>query len=109
MQTSAQAIQAAQPTTAPAAEIMTSKAYYVGLHRYHFQENTPAEILGVKMVTASDGKTQRPCYHLRYPDGQEDYVPMQDEDFVGKGGLGVLYEVISQEQLDAGQIPQTRA
>ena len=81
------------------------KAFYVGTHRYHFQAGVPAEILGVKMVMAPDGKTPRPCYHLRFPDGQEDYAVMQDEDMVGKAGLGTLYRIISEDQVNAGQIP----
>lgn len=80
-----------------------SKAYFVGTHRYHFQAGTPAEILGVEVITVGD--KQRPCFRLRFPDGRVDHAPLIDEDFVGKGGLGVSYEIISDEQVMAGLIP----
>ena len=85
------------------------KAYYVGLHRYHFQAGTPAEILGVAIVTPNGNSRPRPCYHLRYPDGLEDYAPLSDEDFVGKGGLGTLYAIISEAQVHSGDIPAIAA
>lgn len=90
---------------AESAAIPASKAYFVGTHRYHFQAGVPAEILGVKVLMAPDDKTPRPCFHLRFPDGREDYAVMQDEDHSGKGGLGVFYEIISEEQMRAGKIP----
>ena len=85
-----------------------SRAYYVGLHRYCFQGNTPAEILGIVMVTP-DGDAARPCFHLKYPDGQEDFTPLVNEDHSGQGGLGVLYEIITEEQMLAGDIPSIAA
>lgn len=85
-----------------------AKAYYVGLHRYQFQAGTPAEILGVVMVTL-EGKKPCPCYHLKFPDGREDYSPLIDEDFFGQGGYGKLYEIISEEQVRSGNIPAIAA
>ncbi len=83
--------------------IPTQKAYFVGAHPYHFQAGVPAEILGVKVIVAPDGITPRPCYHLRFPDGREDYAVMQDQDMVGKAGLGILYHIIPEDQA-AGRI-----
>lgn len=37
------------------------------------------------------------CFQLRYPDGAEDYTPVENEDFVGKGGLGVFYNITTEE------------
>lgn len=88
-------------------EIPTSKAYYVGMHPSEFQAGTPAEILGVKVLTGVyPSSTPMPCFHLRYPDGREDYAPIANEDHVGKAGLGVLYEILSEEQMKAGKIPR---
>jgi len=73
--------------------IPAQKAYCVAVHRYGFQAGTPAEIIGVKVVSAP---TPRPCYHLRYPDGREGYLPVTEVTH---------HTIISQEQLEAGDTP----
>ncbi len=80
------------------AAVPAQRAYFVGIHPYHFQSGTPAEILGVKMVRDSDKTTYHPAYHLRFPDGREDYAPIQDRDHVGECGLGVSYKIVSHDE-----------
>lgn len=53
----------------------TEPCYYVGTHHYSFRPGKPALILGVVSVTP-DGEEPRPCFHVRYPDGVEDYSPI---------------------------------
>ena len=43
-----------------------------GMHPYHFRSEEWAEIVGVIMARC------RPCYHVRFKDGKEDYWPMDD-------------------------------
>lgn len=62
-------------------------AYFVPLHPDMFRSGRSALIVGVLMMNG------RPCFHLRYPDGVEDMTPIENEDFIGKGRLGVFYEI----------------
>jgi hypothetical protein len=64
------------------------EAYYVGRHPDQFRSGQPALIQGVRIVN------DRPCFYLRYADGATDCTPIEDEDFVGKGGLGVFYDIV---------------
>ena len=55
-------------------------AYYRGTSISSFRKGEQAEIIGVKMVTP-ESKTDikpkpRPCLHVRYLDGTEDYTPI---------------------------------
>ncbi len=54
----------------------TEKAYYTGIHRYSFRMGKAGEIIGVVLIDV-EGE-MRPCYHIRYPDGAEDYSPIYD-------------------------------
>ena len=76
--------------------MQTSKAYYVGTHRYSSRAGEPAEIVGVQVVVPTGRSESRPCFHLRYKDGHEDFCPTSDKN---------NYEIISQKQLDLGEIP----
>jgi hypothetical protein len=77
------------------------KAYYVGLHRYHYRAGEPAEILGVVIVIRGD--TARPCYYIRFADGEEEYALVYDED---RSGVGPLHRIISEDDVKACRIPQ---
>jgi hypothetical protein len=72
----------------------TDKAYYVGTHRYSFKSGDPAEIVGVKMVTP-ELEEQRLCYHIRWSDGCEDFVPVSDN----------TYKIIGFNDIVSGNIP----
>lgn len=63
------------------------QAYFVALYPQMFRPNEAAVIEGVVLVNG------RPCFHLRYADGTEDDAPIENQDFVGKGGLGVFYDI----------------
>ena len=60
--------------------------YFVATHPGMFRCGIAAEIVGVVAVNG------RACFHLRYTDGAEDYSPIVNEDFTGKGGFGYSYE-----------------
>ena len=54
------------------------KAYFKGTHIHSFRQGERSEILGVKIVTPDDPCKTRPCFHVKYEDGVEDYVPIAD-------------------------------
>lgn len=55
----------------------TKPAYYTGTHRYSFRSGEPGLIVSVVMVRP-DGEDWRPCFHVWYPDGVDDYCPISD-------------------------------
>jgi len=60
---------------------MLAKVIYVGDARYSFQGDTPAEVVRIVWyhVREKPGKkTWRLCCHLRYPDGSEDFAPLEE-------------------------------
>ena len=71
------------------------RAFLVSTHRDHFQAGQPAEILGVRFITP-DGLTPRTCYHLLFPDGREDFMPLSEAHH---------FEIISEDDHVAGKIP----
>ena len=59
----------------------TEKAYFVGTHPNSYRMGEAAEILGVVTFIPAAGKDlTRPCFHVRYLDGKEDYTPVSDRD-----------------------------
>lgn len=75
--------------------MITDKAYLVGINRYSFRAGIPAEIMGVDFVTP-DNRVRRLCFHVRWRDRYEDWVPIEDNS---------NYEVISFTDLVNGNIP----
>ena len=75
---------------------MIKKAYLVGTHRYSFRAGEPAEILGVMFVTPPENEI-RACYHIRFDDGRDDFVPLSETHH---------FEIISQEDVKLGKIPK---
>lgn len=55
---------------------MMSNVTYVGDPRYSFQGDTPAE--AIRVVWYKVGSEYSLCLHLRYPDGREDFAPLQE-------------------------------
>ncbi len=47
------------------------------IHPYQFRCGQLAEIVGVKWVIP-DGNTGRVCFHLRWEDGETDFLPISD-------------------------------
>jgi hypothetical protein len=59
------------------ADLKTEKACIFGTHRNSFRAGHLAEIVGVVIANPS-GMDSRPAFHVRFPDGKEDYVAIED-------------------------------
>ncbi len=57
--------------------MMIEKVFYVGTHEYSYHSGSPAEVIGIKMITP-EGLDPRPCFHLRYSNGDEDFSPISE-------------------------------
>lgn len=55
------------------------KAFLVGTNPGSFRPGAVAEIIGVVFFTPP-GLEARPCYHVRFGDGKEDFVPVADTE-----------------------------
>ena len=55
---------------------MIAQVTYVGDPRASFQGDTRAEV--VRLVWFKRDKEYRLCVHLRYPDGREDFAPLDE-------------------------------
>lgn len=53
-------------------------AYIILTHPYDFRSGEPAKILGVKLVTLSPETPPRLCFRLRWENGVEDLVPLEN-------------------------------
>ncbi len=53
------------------------KAFFVGTNKNSHRCGEPAEIIGVCFITP-DGLDRRLCYHVRWIDGTEDFMPEYD-------------------------------
>lgn len=73
----------------------SQKAFLVGKHRFCFHPGEPAEILGVRIVTPED-HPPRPCFHVRFENGDEDFVPLSDKHY---------FSIISEDDVKFGNIP----
>lgn len=73
------------------------KAYFVGISKHSFRAGTPAEIIGIIMVSIEVHPTPRPNFHIRFSDGTEDYVPIIDSD---------NYKLITFTDIINGNIPE---
>ena len=51
---------------------------YVGTHEHSFRRNEIAELL--EPVFVHSGNTPILCYHIKFKDGKEDYVPICDKE-----------------------------
>jgi len=75
---------------------MIIKAFLVGIHSSgSFRPGKPAEILGVVFITPTNSE-ERPCYHVKFDDGTEDFVPLSDAK---------NFKIISKKDVEAGKIP----
>ena len=54
----------------------SEKCFYTGTHPYSFRSGQPAEVVGVNMVDPAGKGDWRPCFHVRFPDGVEDFCPV---------------------------------
>lgn len=80
------------------------KLYLIGIHMHSFRVGAPAEIVGVKMCTPTAPTfpfgsvpvplLARACYHIRFDDGKEDYVPIKEVDD-GRYELMTLKEILT--------------
>lgn len=73
----------------------TTASYYVARHPDCFRPGVPALILGIAMAD------KNLCYHVRYRDAVEDYAPIENEDFVGRGGAGTFYDILRPDAVPA--------
>lgn len=64
--------------------------YFIGLNPYMFRSGKPARIEGIVAMRGRD------CFHLKWPDGVQDWSPVTDEDFSGSGGRGLFYEIMKE-------------
>ena len=77
-------------------------AYLVGIHRYSYRAGEPAKIIGVTMYTPfqtvhkDEISIPRPCYHIIFPDGIEEYIPVSD--FLN-------FAIISETDVEKNKIP----
>jgi len=79
-------------------DMSIDKAYYVPTYVYALNAGIPAEILGVVLATPS-GLAQRLCYHVRWADGREDWIPVHDTK---------AYEIIGFNDILKGNIPKIK-
>ncbi len=77
-------------------------AYLVGIHRYSYRAGEPAKIIGMIMHTPfqtvykDEISILRPCYHIIFPDGVEEYIPVAD--FLN-------FAIISETDVEKNKIP----
>ncbi len=76
-----------QQTTSPESYL---GQYFIARQPQMFRPNEPAVIEAVEFVRG------RSCYRVHYPDGVLDHSPIENEDFVGTGGLGVFYDIVKE-------------
>ncbi len=72
------------------------KAYLVQTHRFGSNAGEPVEILGVEFATPP-GYSSRTCYKVRDKEGKIDHVAIGD---------GKFYQIISEDDVVAGRIPE---
>lgn len=58
-------------------DVITQKAYIVGVHPYAFRSGEAAEIIGTKYVKPT-GHNWRIAFKVEYADGFIDYVAFED-------------------------------
>jgi len=75
---------------------MTQRAYLVGTERNFFRAGEPAEIVSVEF-TAVWRRPARLVYRIRFPDGKEDLVPLDNFN---------RFQIISEKDVRAGNIPE---
>jgi len=67
-------------------DMKIQSAYYTGTHPYSFRSGESGVILGIKIVSpagatsTSPNRPSRPCFHVCYPDGVEDYSPISETE-----------------------------
>jgi hypothetical protein len=55
-----------------------SKCWITAHNRLAYRCGHVATIIGIKLIKYA--YTYRPCYHVQFKDGKEDYWPVYDED-----------------------------
>jgi len=68
-----------------------SRAYLIGTHRYSYRPGEPAEIIRVVICDPKD-MGLRPCYHIRFSDGEEDFVAIEDHGNYEIMGLKQMFD-----------------
>lgn len=58
--------------------MITTPLTITGHHPYAFRCGEPAKIIGVVMVDPENHLSPRPCFHVRFADGVEDWIPLSD-------------------------------
>ncbi len=55
-------------------------AYIVGQRSACYRFGVPALVIGLKMATPGDseGLHERPALHVRFADGEEDFIPLEE-------------------------------
>jgi len=79
-------------------DVLTQKAYLVGVHRYSFRAGEVAEIIGLRFAKPK-GYDWRLAYEVEYFDGKKDFVSLED---VQSGNV----VIISDLELSDGKIPE---
>jgi hypothetical protein len=70
--------------------------FLVGTHPKSNRAGEPAWVVGVGMVSLAMLPKPCPCFHIRFNDGSDNYVAIDDHE---------NYELISEQDIGAGNIP----
>jgi len=71
--------------------MVRDEAWIIPQSIHAYKEGEPARVVGVEFITPENYPT-RLCYHLRWPDQSEDWIPVSDVD-------GESYKLVSLSEL----------
>ena len=72
------------------------KAFLVAINRNYIGAGVPAQILEVCVVTP-ENREPRPCFHVVYPSGMEDFIQISEM---------ANFKIISEGDVMGGKIPK---
>ena len=78
----------------------TKKAYLTSTDKIYYRAGIPAEIIGVVFASPFKSDPLRAYYHILFDDGKKHYVLISDD---------YKYEIISEDDVRAGNIPEVKS